>query len=181
MKLTTKIIIGLSFFIMFLLGWGSWDIRQNNIKSISSGQAHAGILDDIGAAISGHAIDIKNRILVDDELISNGKTLKKSSFKYTKDSIHWAKGDVSIIKYKGKRYIQLHKNFESGLAPDLYLMTSSSKIKTQWDLDNHKKIEIAKLKKSKGATVYEIPKDLKIKSIIIWCKRFNQFMGSAIV
>jgi len=31
-----KIIIGLIFLIMFILGFGAWDIRQNNIKEISS-------------------------------------------------------------------------------------------------------------------------------------------------
>ena len=178
MSISNKIIIGLIFFIVFILGLGAWDIRQNNIKTIVSGQAHAGILDDISTAITGHAKDLKDRILKDQEFIT-GEVIKSGEFTYSKDSIHWANGTLDIVKKDGKTYIQLNESFETGLAPDLYIFTSTSVIKTQGDVNVAKKENLQKLKLGKGASFYEVKGD--IKSIVIWCKAFNQLMGSAVV
>ena len=180
MKLSTKILIGLIFFIMFILGLGAWDIRQNNIKSISMGMpsAEAGILEDIGAAIGGHIDDVADR-LKDDEFIP-GDRIDNFEFTYSKDSIHYANGSGEIVVKDGKTYIQLNEDFSAGLAPDLYIFTSNKRITTQADVNRAEKMNLTKLKKGSGASYYEIdPKD--VKSIVIWCKRFNQLMGSAIV
>ena len=178
MSITTKIIVGLSFFIMFLLGWGSWDIRQNNIKTIVSGEAHAGIFDDILDAAKGHTNDIIERITVDDEFVT-GDVVKSGEFTLTKDSIHWAKGGVQVIDMNGKTYIQLDETFEAGLAPDLYVFTSDKTIDSQQALNRDVKSNLQKLNKGSGASIYEVTGD--IKSIVIWCQAFNQWMGTAIV
>lgn len=176
-----KILIGLSIFCVFIIGLGAWDIRQSNIKSIVSGNtAQAGIFDDITNAIDGHIHDIKDRILVDDQFIT-GDVISESKFTYSKDSIHWANGTVKIVEANGKYYIQLGEDFEAGLAPDLYILTSESVIKTQTDLDLAKKDNLIKLAKGKGATVYEITNVEDINSIVIWCQRFNQLMGSSVI
>lgn len=177
MSISNKIIIGLIFFIVFVLGLGAWDIRQNNIKSIVSG-ANAGILDDIKDAITGHAEDLYDRVLEDDTFIT-GIVIKSGEFTYSKDSIHWANGSLDIIEKNGKTYIQLNKDFESGIAPDLYLFTSKSEIKTQGDVDISTKDNLIKLTKGSGASFYEVKGDFK--SVVIWCKRFNQLMGSAVL
>jgi len=177
MSITTKIIVGISFFIMFLLGWGAYDIRQNNIKTISSGEAHAGILDDITTAITGHYNDAKDRFK-DDEFIT-GEVKASSEFTLSKDSIHWAEGGVQVIINKGKTYIQLDESFEAGLAHDLYIFTSNKIIDSQTDLNNAVKMNLQKLKKGSGASFYEVKGE--IKSIVIWCQAFNQWMGTAIV
>ena len=162
--------------IVFILGFGAWDIRNNNIKSIASGQAHASIFTDAWDAITGHVDDVVDR-QKDDEFI-NGEIIKQSTFEFTKDSIHWAEGSVEIIKNKDGYFIQLGKDFEAGLAPDLYIFTSKNKIVNQEDVNNASKDNLKKLVKGSGASYYYIPsKD--IKSIVIWCKQFNQFMGSA--
>jgi len=179
MSTATKIIIGLIFFIVFLLGFGAWDIRQNNIKTISSGEVHAGILDDITTAITGHYNDAKERLFVEDEIIS-GTILAESEFTLSKDSIHWAEGSVSIIEADdGKKYIQLGKDFEAGLAPDLYIFTSTDLIDSQSALDKATRFNLYKLKKGSGASVYQVTGN--IKSIVIWCSAFNQWMGTAVV
>ena len=177
MKLSTKILVGLSFFIMFLLGWGAWDIRQNNIKTISSGEVHAGILDDITTAVTGHINDVIDR-QKDDEFIS-GNIIKKAEFTLSKDSIHYVNGSLQVIESKGKTYIQLNEDFASGLAPDLYILTSEDIIDSQSDLDNTNKMNLIKLKKGSGASYYEV--EGNIKSVVIWCQAFNQWMGSAIL
>jgi len=173
-----KILIGVILFIIFILGFGAWDIRQSNLISISSGKAHAGIIDDITTAITGHVKDIKDRVLTDDEFVE-GKVISESEFTLTKDSIHWAKGGVKIIEMNNDKYIQLNEDFEAGLAPDLYIFTSTDIIDSQSDLDKTVKSNLIKLKKGSGASIYKVSGD--IKSIVIWCKAFNQWMGTAVV
>ena len=182
MKLSTKIIAGIIFFLVALLTWGSWDIRQNNIKSIASGMgtsANAGLLDDITAAVGGHISDVIDRSK-DDEFIP-GNTITKSEFTLSKDSIHWAEGGVSLVYDKGLTYIQLEPDFEAGLAPDLYIFTSKDRIDSQSALNRTEKLNLTKLKKGSGASYYLLDDVEDIKSIVIWCKRFNQWMGSAII
>ena len=179
MSLSTKILTGIIFFIIFLVGLGAWDIRQSNIKNISLGMptANAGILDDIGAAIGGHIDDFKDRSKAD-EFIS-GTTIKSGEFTYTKDPVHYAEGDVMLIEKDGETYVQLGTNFVAGFAPDLYIYTSTSTITSQSDVDLITKTNLQKLTKGSSASYYKVTGD--VKSVVIWCKRFNQFMGSAIV
>ena len=164
--------------IVFLVGFLSWQDRQENIIEISKGNyTEMSFLDDIGAAISGHIEDYKNRNKSDEFV--NGLIESKLEFTYSKDSIHYANGSAEIIYKDGIRFIQLLSDFEAGFAPDLYILTSNDLIKTQEDLDNAKKDNLQKLKKGSGASYYQVEGDFK--SVVIWCKRFNQLMGSAIV
>ena len=181
MKLSTKIIAGLVFFIIALMTLGAWDIRQNNIKSISMGMpsANAGILEDIGAAIGGHIDDVTDRFK-DDEFIP-GDRIADFEFTYSKDSIHYANGTGEIVYENGQAYIQLNEDFAAGLAPDLYIFTSEKRITNQADVNRAVKMNLTKLKKGSGASYYKIDNHRNVKSIVIWCKRFNQLMGSAIV
>ena len=179
MQITSKIIIGLIFFIVLLLGLGAWDIRQNNIKTIVSGQAHAGIFDDISTAIKGHIDDVIDR-QKDDEFIT-GEVKAKGEFTLSKDSIHWAEGSVQVIEKEGKMFIQLGEDFEAGLAPDLYIFTSKDVIDSQSALDKTYKANLQKLVKGSGASFYDIHHRSKVKSIVIWCQAFNQWMGTAII
>jgi len=73
----------------------------------------------------------------------------------------------------------LNEDFEAGLAPDLYIFTSTDVIDSQSALDKTKKMNLIKLKKGSGASFYEV--EGNIKSIVIWCQAFNQWMGSAIL
>ena len=164
---------------IFIIGVLSWNDRQKNIISISNGEnIQVSFIDDIFDAVKGHIEDIEDR-QKDDSFI-NGEIESNWKFKYTKDSIHWAEGSAEIVNHNGTKFIQLLSDFDSGLAPDLYIFTSSDIIKTQEDLDKTKKQNLRKLIKGSGASFYQIDNS-DIKSIVIWCKRFNQFMGSAII
>ena len=168
------IIIG----IIFVIGVLSWNDRQKNIISISNGEnIQVSFFSDAWDAITGHIEDIEDRQKSDKFI--NGLIESKAKFEYTKDSIHWAEGSVEVIYKDGLRFVQLLSDFEAGLAPDLYIFTSNKEIKTQSDLDASTKENLHKLYKGSGASYYEVSGD--IKSIVIWCKRFNQFMGSAII
>ena len=183
MSITSKIIVGLSFFIMFLLGWGAWDIRQNNIKTISSGEAHAGIFDDIKDAITGHIEDYNDRSK-EDQFVK-GATWQKSKFTWSSDSIHYANGSAFIIKNKdGKYFVQLGKDFNAGFAPDLYIYLAEGHISSDDEFKQAKKIELSKLIKGEGASYYDITSyfnefDKKEFSVVIHCKRFNEPMGAS--
>ena len=161
---------------IFLLGIWGWNERQTNIISISAGNGvQVSFLDDIKDAITGHIDDVIDR-QKEDKFI-DGLIETSTTFTNVKDNIHWAKGSVEIIYKDGLRYIQLGSDFEAGLAPDLYIYTSPKILKNQADIDQNQKFNLTKLTKGSGASYYLITGD--VKSIVIWCQRFNQFMGSA--
>lgn len=163
-----KILYTLSAFIVFMIGVAFFTI-SNESKAFS--------FNDIKTAITGHIDDAVDRFK-DDQFV-NGVTTKSSSFTLTKDSIHWAEGNVFIVEKDNKKYVQLGNTFEAGLAPDLYIFTSSKIISSQHDVDVASKDNLQKLVKGSGASFYEVSGD--IKSIVIWCQAFNQWMGTAII
>ena len=130
-----------------------------------SNESKAGIFSDIADAFTGHVEDIRDRVLVDDEVVG-GKILKTATF-VGDDSIHWTKGEVSIVELDGNKFIQTHSNFDNGLAPDLYIYI------------NDREVEISKLKKGNGSQVYVLPRGIEVDQIEIWCKRFDELMGTA--
>lgn len=134
-------------------------------------------------AITGHVSDIKDRILVDEEEIM-GIKFAKGTFRDTdpgRDALHWANGTVSVVKTPDGYYLQLEKDFEASLAPDLYVYTA---LKSKFIVDEEtfhaaQTVEIGKLKRGKGATYYKLPKGVDLNQVVIWCKNFGEFMGSA--
>ena len=149
--------------------------------------AKSGWIDDIQTAITGHATDLYGRLThVDDE--TNGDVYYTGVINEEangQDAIHWAKGDISIVKEDDKYWVFLHPNFSAGLAPDLFLYVSNVEdIDNEWDFHRTKQIEIGKLKAGSGAQVYELPTEIdpfSIKSVTVWCKAFSEYMGSATV
>ena len=149
---------------------------------IYADNAKAGFFDDAIDAAKGHFTDIKDRILVDEE-IKEGDVVATSEFRMHdvgRDAIHWANGSVSIVVKDGVQYIQLGEGFEAGLAPDLYVYVSSDPTRivdegTFWS--NEGVVELGKIKRSKGASFYEVPEGIDIKSVTIWCKCFGAFIG----
>ena len=81
---------------------------------------------------------------------------------------------------QGTNYVQLGKDFEAGLAPDLYIYASTrANIVDEESFFDSPQVELGKLIKGTGASFYGLPDNLQPKSVTIWCKRFSQFMGSA--
>ena len=144
--------------------------------------AKAGLLDDIKDAVSGHVEDVKDRLTTDNEFV-DGQLVSIGNFNSDtndRDRLHYVNGTVSIVFNHGAYYVQLHEDFKTGLAPDLYIYVSEwSNIKNAKFFNQVKQYELAKLKSGSGATFYAIPMDLDIASVTIWCKRFGVYMGSA--
>lgn len=147
-----------------------------------SNESKAFSFSDIKDAITGHINDAKDRFK-NDEIIQ-GTGIHQSSFTWSSDSIHYAHGEVEIIKKDNTLYVQLAKNFSAGFAPDLYIYISKGHIKSDDQFKNNNKIELGKLIKGSGASYYKIPSFLTQYhnspfSVVIHCKRFNEPMGAA--
>ena len=142
----------------------------------------AGIFKDIFDAGKGHIEDVKDRVTVKEEYV-DGLVAKTGTFnneQNDRDFAHYVNGTVKLIYNKGAYYIQLEGDFETGLAPDLYVYVSEwSNILNAKFFNQVEQIELAKLKRGKGATWYAVPAGLDIASVTIWCKRFGVYMGSA--
>ena len=149
--------------------------------------AHAGLWDTIRDAITGHTADVIERVTIEDA-IAPGFVETSNNFRENdrgQDAAHWVKGTAQVIRdpATGKSYVQLQSNFKAGLAPDLYIYVSTENawIQDEADFTRYKQIELGKLTKGSGASFYELPSTIRaqdVQSITIWCKRFNQFMGS---
>ena len=144
--------------------------------------ASAGVWDSITDAVTGHTTDIIERFSHEDEYIK-GNIRSTGSFRDNdpgRDLAHWANGTVSVITMDGENYIQLHGDFSTGPAPDLYLYTARTRVGDEVDFWNGSNVtEVSKLKSGSGAQYYAV--DHKFTEVIIWCKRFGQFMGAATV
>ena len=150
--------------------------------------ANAGIWDTIKDAITGHTADVIERVTVRRLAIAPGFVEASNNFRENdrgQDAAHWVKGTAQVIRdpATGKSYVQLQSNFKAGLAPDLYIYVSTENhyIQDEADFTRYKQIELGKLTKGSGASFYELPSTIRaqdVQSITIWCKRFNQFMGS---
>ena len=147
-----------------------------------AGTANALSWSDIKEAITGHTTDLIDRYTQDDAF-APGHPSRFGKFREDdigQDAAHWVKGSVYIMQGKGTNYVQLGKDFEAGLAPDLYIYASvRADIVDEKSFFDSPQVELGKLVKGAGASFYELPADLQPNSITIWCKRFSQFMGSA--
>ena len=146
--------------------------------------ASANWFSSIKDAITGHTTDVIERATVSDEF-APGNVQLSNNFREDDpgvDAAHWVKGTAQVIRdhSTGKRYVQLQDNFKAGLAPDLYIYISSAEkhIVDEASFYSVGQVELGKLSKGSGASYYEIPNGIKVNSITIWCRRFEQFMGS---
>jgi hypothetical protein len=138
----------------------------------------AGVSD----VIVGHVNDIKAR-LSDDQTVQ-GRVLKTGEIDTSaegQDGLHWSSGNWSLVEVDGVLFLQSAENFRSSPAPDLHVYISENPaIKDNYQFSNDQ-YEIGPLLKPNGAAFYRLDlKDPKrVQSILIWCKRFSEYIGSA--
>ena len=142
-----------------------------------------GLSGTVRDAVNGHITDITERITVDDETL-DGTLISYGEFRADDpgvDAAHWANGTVSLVWDGDKQYIQLEEDFAAGLAPDLYIYvsTSATPIVDEKSFFATTQLELGKLAKGSGASLYEVPAGINPAQVTIWCKRFSEFMGSA--
>ena len=175
----------MAIFIIFVAGLLAWDIRQNNIISISSTEAQAGIFEDISTAISGHITDFESRVNHEDEFIK-GTDIGSGSFRTDdpgQDFVHNGSGDLKIVDVNGELYIQFDSNFTTSPGPDYHVYISDKlNIKDEASFNDSFQPDLGSLKAGSGAQFYKLPKwasDNDSFSITIWCKQFGEFIASA--
>ena len=78
-------------------------------------------------------------------------------------------------------YLQSSEDFRSSPGPDYHVYISSKSAIKDNDEFGAEQMEVSRLKKPNGAAFYPLktknPDD--IKSILIWCKQFKEYIGSA--
>jgi hypothetical protein len=148
------------------------------LSILSIGNAHAQVLD----AIRGHAQDVKARFSdhsrIDGQILRQGEIDAKAK---GQDPLHHSSGTWSLIRSGNKLFLQSSEDFRSSPGPDYHVYISSSRaIKDNPEFDD-KQIEVSRLTKPNGAAYYllktENPND--VASVLIWCKRFREYIGSA--
>ena len=140
--------------------------------------ANAQLID----ALRGHVQDIRTRF--DDHQKVEGETLKRGKIDKTakgQDLAHNSSGEWSVIKVGNQLFLQSSEDFRSSPGPDYHVYISSKSAIKDNDEFNIEQIEVGRLKKPNGAAFYLLktqnPND--IKSILIWCKSFKEYIGSA--
>lgn len=140
--------------------------------------ANAQLLD----AIRGHVQDFKVRFddhqKIEGELIKRGQIDKKAK---GQDLLHNSSGEWSVIKVGNQLFLQSSENFRSSPGPDHHIYISSKSAIKDNDEFGAQQIEVSRLKKPDGAAFYLLPTQNpeEVSSMLIWCKQFKEYIGSA--
>ena len=144
----------------------------------NAGTANAQVLD----AIQGHAQDLKARFSAHKKI--DGEVLKKGEIDTQakgQDLVHNSSGTWSLIRAGNKLFLQSEENFRSSPGPDYHVYVSSGPaIKDNQEFSD-KLIEVGRLTKPNGAAYYPLKTQnpTEVASVLIWCKQFNEYIGSA--
>ncbi len=97
---------------------------------------------------------------------------------------HPTQGSLRVLKYKGRQYIELGKNFKTDEGPDLYLILHRSDAPPVSGIKEADYVSVARLRKVNGLQRYIVPKNVNLadyKSVAVWCKKFNATFGYAVL
>mgnify|MGYP001565195118 CR=1 FL=1 len=148
---------------------------------VSNSTYSEGFWSDLKTITGGHIKDIANRF--QDDQIIDGKVVATGVFNEEADGqdfAHNGKGSATIKAYKGKKYLQLGKDFYSSPGPDYHVYVSDkTNINNEKDFLTSKQVELGALIKGSGASYYELPANTPSDSVTIWCKEFNEYIASA--
>lgn len=96
---------------------------------------------------------------------------------------HDTSGVAQILRLADGSLTLRLEGFETSNGPDLHVWLSDRAAGGSWfKYDEGNRIELGELKANKGNHNYAIPADADlgdIKSVVIWCKRFQVSFGSA--
>ena len=140
--------------------------------------ASAQLLD----AIRGHVQDL--RVRFDDHQKIEGDIIKRGQIDKNakgQDLIHNSSGEWSLVKVGNQLFLQSSEDFRSSPGPDYHIYISSKPAIKDNDEFSAQQIEVSRIKKPNGAAFYLLktqnPED--INSMLIWCKQFKEYIGSA--
>ena len=140
--------------------------------------ASAQVLD----AIRGHIQDF--RVRFDDHQKIEGEIIKRGQIDKNakgQDFLHNSSGEWSVVKVGDQLFLQSSEDFRSSPGPDYHVYISSKSAIKDNDEFSVQQIEVSRLKKPNGAAFYLLktqnPDD--INSMLIWCRQFKEYIGSA--
>jgi len=144
--------------------------------------------------VKGHLDDAISRIApvdLDSSIISGGivGTGHIDTDASGQDLIHNSSGTVGAVSHDTGLYIQLGNDFTSSPGPDYHVYISlGSDVDDEKDFNFFKSFELGKLKRGSGPSFYQVPTEvvdeidhLQQFSVVIWCKRIGEYIGSATV
>ena len=140
--------------------------------------ASAQLLD----AIRGHAQDIKSRFegnqKVEGEILKRGQIDKNAK---GQDLIHNSSGEWTLVKVGNQLFLQSGEDFRSSPGPDYHIYISSKPAIKDNDEFSAQQIEVSRIKKPNGAAFYllKTQNPEEVTSVLIWCKQFKEYIGSA--
>jgi hypothetical protein len=133
-------------------------------------------------AISGHLRDISDRF--SDHQSISGEVIKEGDIDVNakgQDPLHNSSGTWSLVKVGDELYLQSAENFMSSPGPDYHVYVSKNPSIKDNEQFGDDQIEVGRLTKPNGAAYYRLAsKDPSaITSVLIWCKQFREYIGSA--
>jgi len=120
----------------------------------------------------------------DDHQKIEGKIIKKGQIDKNakgQDFLHSSSGEWSVIKVGNDLFLQSSEDFRSSPGPDYHVYISNKSAIKDNDEFSAEQIEVSRLKKPNGAAFYPLKtkNSEDIKSVLIWCKQFKEYIGSA--
>jgi hypothetical protein len=143
---------------------------------LSAGNAQ--ILD----AFRGHVQDIRSRFgdhqKIDGQILKSGTIDTKAK---GQDIIHNSSGTWSLVRVGQQLYLQSGEDFRSSPGPDYHVYVSNGPAIKDNDEFSSRQVEVGRLSKPNGAGYYLLKTDdvQDVASILIWCKKFKEYIGSA--
>lgn len=143
---------------------------------LSAGNAQ--ILD----AFRGHVQDIRSRFgdhqKIDGQILKMGTIDTKAK---GQDIIHNSSGTWSLVRVGQQLYLQSGEDFRSSPGPDYHVYVSNGPAIKDNDEFSSRQVEVGRLSKPNGAGYYLLKtEDVQdVASILIWCKKFKEYIGSA--
>lgn len=85
-----------------------------------------------------------------------------------------------LVRSGAQLYLQSGEDFRSSPGPDYHVYVSKGPAIKDNDEFGSSQIEVGRLKKPNGAAFYLLNANDAddIRSVLIWCKQFNEYIGS---
>jgi hypothetical protein len=133
--------------------------------------------------VRGHARDVADRFSQNRSI--SGETLKTGKIDTKakgQDTFHNSAGTWTLLRVGNELYLQSGEDFRSSPGPDYHVYISDKPaIKDNDAFETSGQLEVSRLKKPNGAAYYLLPtkNPAQVTSVLIWCKQFNEYIGSA--
>lgn len=112
------------------------------------------------------------------EILKRGQIDKNAK---GQDLIHNSSGEWTLVKVGNQLFLQSGEDFRSSPSPDYHIYTSSKLAIKDNDEFSAQQIEVSRIKKPNSAAFYLLkPQNPEeVTSLLIWCKQFKEYIGSA--